>query len=177
FDVAARGNVYFHLTLRTGERDLHSGLYGGAALNAVHALLQTLSGVLARDGRLPEPLRRGIVPATDEELAGWRELPSGEEELATQGAQPADARAAEEFYLRTFAEPSVDVHGIATGSPHLQKTVIPVEAVANLSIRLAPGQRVVEIAREFERLVRASVPAGAELDLELWASSPPGLVP
>ena len=53
-----------------------------------------------------------------------------------------DPRAAEEFYLRTFAEPALDVNGFESGSPHLQKTVLPVEAVANLSIRLAPGQQV-----------------------------------
>jgi acetylornithine deacetylase/succinyl-diaminopimelate desuccinylase-like protein len=139
--------------------------------------MQALSGVLARDGRLPEPLRKGIAAPTEEELAGWRELPTGAEELAEQGAQPADERAAEEFYARTFSEPSVDVHGIDTGSPHLQKTVIPVEAVANVSIRLAPGQRVEEIAPEFERLLRESAPAGADLKIELWAASPPGLVP
>ena len=39
FNVATRGLVYFHVTLRTGARDLHSGMYGGAALNAVHALV------------------------------------------------------------------------------------------------------------------------------------------
>ncbi len=69
FDVATRGIAYFHVTLRSGERDLHSGLYGGAALNAAHALMRTLAAVVAVDGRLAEPLRQGIAPPTDEELA------------------------------------------------------------------------------------------------------------
>ena len=177
FDVACRGLAYFHVTLRTGARDLHSGIYGGAALNAAHALMTTLSAVMPRDGRLPEPLRRGIVPPTEEELSGWRELPAGADELADQGAVPADPRAAEELYLRTFAEPSLDVNGIGVGSPQLQKTVLPVEAVANLSIRLAPGQSVDEIAPAVESLLREAAPEGAELAVELWSSSPPGLVP
>jgi len=177
FNVATRGLAYFHVTLRTGERDLHSGIYGGAALNASHALVQTLSGLLARDGRLAEPLRKGIAPPTEEELAGWRQLPPGESELSDQGARPADPRAAEEFYTRTFAEPALDVNGVESGSPHLQKTVLPVEAIANLSIRLAPGQRVEGIAPEVERLLRESAPPGATLEIELWSSSPPGLVP
>jgi acetylornithine deacetylase/succinyl-diaminopimelate desuccinylase-like protein len=177
FNLATRGVAYFHVTLRTGTRDLHSGIFGGAALNAIHALTETISGLVARNGRLVDSLRRGIVPPTEEELAGWRELPTGAEALAEQGAQPADPRAAEEFYLRTFAEPALDVNGIEGGSPHLQKTVLPVEAVANLSIRLAPGQKIEEIAPEVERLLRASAPAGAELDVELWSSAPPGLVP
>src|SRR5207302_5519267 len=93
------------------------------------------------------------------------------------GARPMDARAAEEFYVRTFAEPTFEIHGIDGGSPHLQKTVIPVYAVANVSMRLAPGQRVGEIAPELERLLREATPEGAELAIDRWAASPPGLVP
>ena len=78
FNVATRGMAYFHVTLRTGERDLHSGVFGGAALNAAHAMVTTLSALIARDGRLAEPLRSGIVAPTEEELAGWRELPVGQ---------------------------------------------------------------------------------------------------
>src|SRR5262249_6097400 len=110
FSIATRGIVYLHVTLRSGERDLHSGLFGGAALNAPHALLRTLDAVLARDGRLVEPLRAGLTPPTEEELEGWRELPPGPDELAEAGARPSDARAAEEFYLRTFAEPSLEIN-------------------------------------------------------------------
>jgi acetylornithine deacetylase/succinyl-diaminopimelate desuccinylase-like protein len=176
FDVATRGMAYFHVTVRTGERDLHSGMYGGAALNAAHAIMQTLQGVVARDGTLAEPLRKGIAPVSDEELAGWQELPAGTEELSDQGARPKDPDAARDFYRRTFAEPAVDVNGIHTGSPVLQKTVLPVEAVANVSIRLAPGQTVEAIAPEVERLLREAAPDGADVQVELWSSSPPGLV-
>jgi acetylornithine deacetylase/succinyl-diaminopimelate desuccinylase-like protein len=176
FNVATRGLVYFHVTLRSGERDLHSGLYGGAALNAAHALVRTLDPLLARDGRLIEPLREGLVPPTEEELAGWRELPPGAEELAAAGAIPADPRAAHEFYVRTFAEPSLEINGIESGSPQLQKTVLPVVAHANVSIRLAPGQDPDVIAPTLERLLREAAPEGVELEVERWSSSPPGLV-
>jgi acetylornithine deacetylase/succinyl-diaminopimelate desuccinylase-like protein len=177
FAVAVRGLVYFHLTVRTGAHDLHSGVFGSAALNATHALMETLSAVQAQDGRLPEPLRAGIVPPTDEELAAWAALVPGEQMLAEAGAQPVDPRAAEEFYLRTTAEPSLEVNGILGGSPTLQKTVLPVLAEANLSIRLAPGQDVEEIARSLEQLLRDAAPGGAELDVQRLSSSPAGLVP
>jgi acetylornithine deacetylase/succinyl-diaminopimelate desuccinylase-like protein len=177
FNIATRGIVYFHVTVRTGERDLHSGVFGGAALNAAHALMTTLDALVAHDGTLAEPLRTGIADPTGEELAGWAQLPTGAEELAEQGARAKDGRAAEDFYVRTFAEPALDVNGIATGSPHLQKTVIPVEAVANMSVRLAPGQSVAEIAPEVERLLRDAAPDNADLKVEFWSSAEPGLVP
>lgn len=177
FAVGTRGLVYFHVTVRTGERDLHSGLFGGAALNAMHALTEILETVRPRDGRLPEPLRAGIAPPTEEERGAWAELVPGTQMLGDAAATPADPRAAEEFYLRTTAEPSLDVHGIAGGSPVLQKTVLPVFAEANLSIRLAPGQEVDEIGAAVERLLREAVPEGAELEVTRLSASPPGLVP
>jgi acetylornithine deacetylase/succinyl-diaminopimelate desuccinylase-like protein len=176
FYIATRGVCYFHVRVRTGARDLHSGTFGGAALNATHALIQTLSAVRQQDGRLPEPLRKGVIPPTEEELADWASQQPGAGVLADQGARPADAKAAEEFYLRTWGEPSVDVNGVEGGSPQLQKTVIPVAAEANLSLRLAPGQKVEEVAPELERLLRESAPDGAELEIELWSAAPPGLV-
>jgi acetylornithine deacetylase/succinyl-diaminopimelate desuccinylase-like protein len=117
-----------------------------------------------------------VAPPTAEELAAWAELPPGSHELGDQGARPADPGAAEEFYLRTWAEPAVDVNGIAGGEATFQKTVLPVLAEANVSIRLAPNQDPHEIAPVFERLVREAAPEGAEIDVELWAASRPGLV-
>jgi acetylornithine deacetylase/succinyl-diaminopimelate desuccinylase-like protein len=175
--TALRGICYFHLTVRTGERDLHSGMFGGAALTATHALVQILAAVLpGPNGLLPEPLRAGIVPPTEDEVAGWAVLPRGSEELASQGARPMDASAAEEFYLRTTAEPSITVNGFESGSPRLQKTVLPVEAQANLSIRLAPGQSPAGIAPVLERLLHEAAPEWASLEVELWSTGEPGFV-
>jgi acetylornithine deacetylase/succinyl-diaminopimelate desuccinylase-like protein len=177
FNVATRGVIYWHLTLRTGERDLHSGMYGGAALNAAHAMMKTLSGLVSHDGTLADELRVGRAEPTAEELEGWQALPPGAGELSDQGARPKDPRAAEDFYLRTFAEPAIDVNGISTGSPQLQKTVLPVEAIANVSMRLAPGQKIDDVAPVVERLLRESAPEGADLEIERWSAAPPGLVP
>jgi acetylornithine deacetylase/succinyl-diaminopimelate desuccinylase-like protein len=173
FGVGTRGIVYFHVVASTGTRDLHSGVFGGAALNAVHALQQALATVVP----VPEPLREGAVPPTEEERASWRELEPGAAVLAREGARPMDERAAEDFYVRTLAEPAVDVNGIYGGSPDLQKTIIPVEAYANVSIRIAPGQDAAAIAAAFEALLRAGAPPGAELTIERWALNEPGLVP
>jgi acetylornithine deacetylase/succinyl-diaminopimelate desuccinylase-like protein len=177
FNIAVRGLCYFHLTVRTGSRDLHSGMYGGASLNAMHALMQALSAVLPREGRLPDELRVGVIPPTEAELQAWTALPAGPDEIAAAGSRPADPAAAAEFYLRTWAEPSLDVHGIRGGSPVLQKTVIPVESEANLSIRLVGAQDPAVIAPALEALLREAAPAGADVELTLLSSAPPGLIP
>jgi len=176
FYIATRGLCYFHVRVRTGSADLHSGLMGGAAMNALHALMQALSAVLPRDGRVPEPLRTGIAEITAEELSDWALLTPGAEELSQLGARPADREAAEEFYVRTWGEPSVDVHGIIGGEAHLIKTVLPVFAEANVSIRLAPGQSADEIGPVFRQLLRDAAPEGAEVEIEAVSTADPGLV-
>ena len=54
--IATRGLAAFNIRVHTGERDLHSGMYGNAAMNAIHALTETLGGILPRDGRVPDAL-------------------------------------------------------------------------------------------------------------------------
>jgi acetylornithine deacetylase/succinyl-diaminopimelate desuccinylase-like protein len=176
FCTGTRGLCAFDLYVRTGERDMHSGMYGNAASNAVHALMQTLSGILPRDGRLPAALREGIIPPTDEERAGWNALPRGIEMLATQGGRPYDERAAEEFWLRTTAESSVDVNGILGGKPGLRNTTVPVAAEANFTIRLAPGQDVERIAAAAERLLRDAAPPEADVDVRFDSGTPASVV-
>jgi acetylornithine deacetylase/succinyl-diaminopimelate desuccinylase-like protein len=175
-ELATRGLVGFEVNVRTGERDLHSGMYGGVALNGIHVLLRCLDAVLARpNGLLPEPLRAGIAAPTAEELQAWSQLPPGSEALAEQGAQPLDAKAAEQFYVRTWAEPSADVNGIVGGKPGVRNTTLSVEASAEFSIRLAPGQDVETIGAAGERLLIEAAPEGAELEI-VWMGSNPGLV-
>jgi acetylornithine deacetylase/succinyl-diaminopimelate desuccinylase-like protein len=176
FNVATRGLCYLHLRVVAGERDLHSGMFGGAAANATHALLRVLAVVQPRDGRLPEALRAGVAPPTGRELSDWQGLQPGADVLAEQGANPADRAAAGEFYLRTWAEPAVDIHGLASGSAIVQKTIVPSVAEANVSLRLAPGQDAEAMADTFESLLRESAPEGIELEITRLALSPPGLV-
>jgi acetylornithine deacetylase/succinyl-diaminopimelate desuccinylase-like protein len=178
FMVGVRGMVYLHLRVRTGATDMHSGMFGAAALNATHALMAALASVLpGEDGYLPDELRVGVTPPTRVELAEWAKLPSGVEQLGAQGATPIAPGAAEEFYVRTFADTSLDVNGIASGSPDLVKTVLPVEARANVSMRLAPGQDPDTVRDAFERLVRAALPAGAELTIEVRNQARPAVTP
>jgi len=175
-ELATRGLIAYDVKVRTGERDLHSGMYGGAALNAIHVLLRCFDAVVAGpDGLLPAPLREGIAAPTPEELSSWSSLPPGAGELATQGARPLDPKAAEQFYTRTFAEPSLDVNGILGGKPGLRNTTLSVYASGEFTLRLAPGQDPDTIGPAAEKLVRDAAPAGAEVDV-VWAGTPPSLV-
>ena len=164
--TGVRGIVYRRVRVRTARTDAHSGLYGGAALNAAHALVTILGAVIPRQGRLPAPLYAGVAPAGSVEVAAWNELPSGDEALATADLRPADPGAADGFYMRTLASPSLDVHGLSCGEPDAVKTNIPGEAHATLSLRLAPGQDAEAVAAALDGLIRTAAPAGAEVEIE-----------
>jgi acetylornithine deacetylase/succinyl-diaminopimelate desuccinylase-like protein len=177
FVVASRGLVALDIEVRTGERDLHSGHYGGTALNAIHALAQALTAILPRDGRMPEPLRAGVTQPSDEEVAGWRDLPPGADELARVGAVALDETAAEEFYERVFVEPSVDVTGILGGKPGLRNTTVVSRASAGITIRVAPGQDPAVLAAAAEQLLRSALPHGASLEVLTVDVTPPAVLP
>ena len=175
FGLATRGLVGYHVTVRTGERDMHSGYYGGAALNAIHVLIQGLSALLARNGLLPDQLRVGRTALTDVEIESLKKLPSGAEILEDAGAKPLDPNAARDFYDRTWAEPSLDVNGIFGGKPDFVNTTLIVEAHARFTIRLAPGQDPDTVGSAAEKLFRAAVPEGADVTMERENSAPPGV--
>lgn len=175
--VATRGLVALDVEVRTGARDLHSGHYGGVALNAIHALAMALTALFPRDGRLPEPLRAGVSLPGESEVADWRELPSGADEIARVGAVPLDDRAAEDFYERVFVEPSVDVTGILGGKPGLRNTTLVSHASAGITIRVAPGQDPTVLAEAAVRLLRDALPTGASLEILKSDVTPPAVLP
>ena len=176
FGLATRGLVAFHLKVKTGERDMHSGYYGGAALNAIHVLMQGLSAVTARgNGLLPDQLRVGREALGQLEVDSLKSLPKGWEILDEAGATPLDGKAADDFYDRTWAEPSLDVNGIRGGKPEFVNTTLIVEAEARFTIRLAPGQDPETIAATVEKLIHDAVPDSAEVDLIRENSAAPGV--
>lgn len=170
--IATRGLIYYHVRLLTGVRDLHSGLFGGAVLNAAEALSETLHGASTRWSEL----ELGVVAPSATEVEGWATLTGGAETLAEQGARPADPDAERDFYRRVWALPAVDVHGLRSGEADLVKTIVPVEAAANVSVRLVARQSPTEVAEIFERILRESAPQAAELEIARMAMIPPVLM-
>ncbi|HEX2232136.1 MAG TPA: M20/M25/M40 family metallo-hydrolase [Thermoleophilaceae bacterium] len=167
--LGCRGLVYLRLRLRTGEKDLHSGFYGGAALNAANAMAELVAGI---SGEVPS---RGVSP----DLAGKLEREDHAEAsgaLARTGARPRDEAAGGEFVARTLTQPALDVHSLGAGSPGRQATVIPVAATADLSVRIVPEQDPEDVAAELERLLRNRCASGAEIEVDRLACVPPALL-
>ena len=178
FNVATRGMAYFHVTVRTGDRDLHSGVFGGAALNAAHALIKTLDGLIAHDGTLVDALRVGRAVPTDEELAGWLELPPGDRRARRAGG-PAEGRRRSGGLLPAHVRGACDRR-----QRHRHR------ARRSCRRRCCPSRRsrTCRSGLRRDRRWRRSRPSSsgccarallsdADVDVELWSSSPPGLVP
>jgi acetylornithine deacetylase/succinyl-diaminopimelate desuccinylase-like protein len=168
--IGLRGMVMLHLEVRTGERDLHSGVYGGSALNALHALHLMLATVVpGPDGRLRDELRAGVAAPAQAERDSWAKLPPGDELLAAVGARAAYPGAGAEYYERNGADTSLEVNAIHAGE---HRTVVPVVARASVSQRLAPGQHAQEAFATLERLLREALPPGAEMELSAELAEP-----
>ncbi len=167
-----RGLVGFQLHVRSGERELHSGLYGGAAANAVHDLTTILNAVIGKESEFAD----GTAAVSPEERAGWAELPSGAELLAEAGARPRDPRATADVYDRIWARPSFTVHSVGAGDPTIIKTSISVEARASLTLRLAPGQEPEPMFERLQQRLQAACPAHATLQLDPWPMARPAYV-
>jgi acetylornithine deacetylase/succinyl-diaminopimelate desuccinylase-like protein len=162
--------VALQLRVRTAERNLHSGMYGGSVLNALHVLHGMLAQVLpGPDGRVREELRQGITPPSAAEIESWERLPSGETVITDAGAQPVHRGAGAEYYMRNGADAALDVNEIVGGEP---RTVIPAQAGTSLSLRLAPGQDEQRMCEVLQALLRDALPDGAELEISSRGAAP-----
>jgi acetylornithine deacetylase/succinyl-diaminopimelate desuccinylase-like protein len=173
--LAVRGIASFAVDVVCAKRDLHSGMYGGAALNAVHVLQQMLDEVLpGPDGSVRDELRAGIIPPTKDELEAWAHFAPGAEVIAEGGGRPISGDVAAIFYERNWGDTSVDVNGIAGGDAVQKRTIIPATAQAKFTIRLAPGQKSSEIGAAAEALLRAAAPPDADVTIA-WEGSEPAV--
>ncbi|HET6507363.1 MAG TPA: M20/M25/M40 family metallo-hydrolase, partial [Baekduia sp.] len=174
--IGLRGVVLTTFDVRGADRDLHSGLFGGSALNSLHALHGALAQVLPdpETGLLRDELRVGIAPVADAERASWAGLPDGDETLKASGARPAYPGAGPDYVERNGAEPALDVDQVVAGDA---RTVIPAVTRATVSIRLAPGQDPAAMGAEVLRLLRAGLPDGAVLDVVSSHTAQPSLFP
>ena len=175
--TALRGLCYAEISVRTLQRDLHSGTYGGVAPNAIESLSHILAQLKSEDGKINIPgLYEAVEPPTQNELETWQKLPFDHERfLADEVTGKALTGLTDRsVYERVWALPTFEIHGIRGGfTGEGAKTVIPAQATAKVSLRLVPGQRVDTVGKALEAAVAALAPPWAEVKVTLLHGGDP----
>ena len=179
--VGLRGMIYTELEVRGAKTDLHSGMYGGAAPNPFVSICHIIAKLKDENGNILIPgFYDGIIPPSPEELAAWRSLPFDEEEYrkAEVGSKQLVGEAGYSVLERTWARPTVDVHGIPGGFTGAgAKTVIPAKAVAKVSMRLVPGMTPAKAFELYKSYVEKIAPVGVDVEVRLIHAGDPCLIP
>jgi acetylornithine deacetylase/succinyl-diaminopimelate desuccinylase-like protein len=179
--VGLRGMIYTELEVRGAKQDLHSGMYGGAAPNPFVSLAQMIARLKDENGHILIPgFYDGIIPPSPEELAAWKSLPFDEEHYRKTevGSRELVGEAGFSVMERTWARPTLDVHGIPGGFTGAgAKTVIPAKALAKISMRLVPGMTPSKAFALYKAYVEKIKPAGVDIDVRLIHSGDPCLIP
>jgi acetylornithine deacetylase/succinyl-diaminopimelate desuccinylase-like protein len=177
--IGLRGLIYMEVEAAGPMRDLHSGLYGGAAPNAVYGLIELLSKAKNADGILQIP---GIYNDVDEpaaaEITSWKKLPFQEGEFLKKevGSTQLTGEQNRMVLERVWSRPTFEVHGIAGGFTAAgAKTVIPARAVAKVSFRIVPRQKPDEVISAFREWVSRHTPRGIKTEVRVLSCAP-GLV-
>ena len=175
-DIGLRGLIYMEIESQGPARDLHSGVYGGAAPNAVFGLIEFLSKVKNSKGQIKVPGFYDDVEApAPAEKESWAKLPFSEKKfLALEvGSTKLTGEPGFTVLERTWARPTFEVHGIGGGFTGAgSKTVIPARALAKCSFRLVPNQDPEKIIESFRVFVKKNTPKGIQLELRVLGASP-----
>lgn len=170
-----RGMCNCELTLKGPAMDLHSGLFGGSALNPVNALARILGAMHDADGRIQIPGFYDSVKAVSaEQRAEWEALGFNETEfLRGIGLSAPSGEKGVAGLERIWARPTADINGMWGGyTDEGSKTIIPSEASAKVSFRLVPDQDAQSVFDAFTRFVEARLPPGAQVSFKPFGMSP-----
>jgi len=174
--VGLRGLLYTEIEVRGSKVDLHSGVYGGAAPNAIFGLVEILSKLKDADGKVLIPGFYDSVKApTDAELHAWASLPFDEEEYrkAEVGSDVLTGEPGYSVLYRTWARPTLEVHGIVGGFIAAgAKTVIPAKGSAKVSMRLVPDQDADDILQKYTDYIAKVTPKGITSTIKVHSKGP-----
>jgi len=170
-----RGLAFSEITVRGPSRDLHSGVYGGPALNPLRVLSGLLAALHDDTGRVTIPGFYDDVRApSPAQLTAWRAL-GFDASGFLGGVGLSEAAGETEFSLleQLWSRPTAEINGIVGGygGPGT-KTVIPAQATAKLSFRLVPGQHAAKIIAGLHRFVEERLPADASVSFAHEGGSP-----
>jgi acetylornithine deacetylase/succinyl-diaminopimelate desuccinylase-like protein len=162
------------VTLKAASRDLHSGMYGGSALNPINALVTALGQLKTPDGRIQVPgFYDGVKDISSAKANQWAALGFSEEKyLGDIGLSVPYGETDRGPLERLWARPTCDICGIWGGyTGPGTKTVIAAEASAKVSFRLVPGQDPAAVEAGFKAFMQARVPADAKLEFSTFGLS------
>lgn len=166
--TSTRGNAGFEFSIKTADKDLHSGRYGGAVPNALPVMAKLLASLYDETGKIAvNGYFDGVTEPSEAERADLARIPFDADAAA---AALGTVQAGEPGYTwleRNWLRPTLEINGmwggyIGNGS----KTVIPSEAHAKITMRLVPGQDPVHCIEATIAHLRANCPAGTELTID-----------
>ncbi|MDN3719783.1 M20/M25/M40 family metallo-hydrolase [Roseibium salinum] len=174
--VMLRGMVGDEIIVRAANRDLHSGLYGGAAQNPNHIVANIIAGLHDENGRITLPgFYDGVIDVPESVKEMWQEL--GFFHRGVPGRRrpeiPARRKKGREPLEHLWTRPTVEVNGMWGGYQGAgSKTVIPAEAHAKFTFRLVGDQDPDKIQEAFRAYVRSKIPADCTVEFIAKEGSP-----
>ncbi|RMG19369.1 MAG: dipeptidase [Bacteroidetes bacterium] len=150
--VGLRGLAYMEVAVTGPNRDLHSGVYGGAVENPINALCEMIASLKDENNRITIPgFYEDVVELSEAERAAMARQPFNESEYRKELGIPCTRGEMGYSTLeRASIRPTLDVNGIWGGyTGEGAKTVLPAKAFAKISMRLVPNQRSEKIAALF----------------------------
>lgn len=170
-----RGLVGEELTITAADRDLHSGLFGGAAANPIHILTKILAGLRDETGRVTlDGFYHGVEETPENIKASWQTLGRDAKSfLGEVGLSEPSGEKGRSVLELTWARPTCEVNGIWGGyTGEGFKTVIAAKASAKVSFRLVGTQDPAKIRESFRAYVRTQIPADCSVEFHEHGGSP-----
>ena len=178
--TSLRGLVYMQVDLRGPSKDLHSGLFGGLALNPINVLTSVLGSLHDENGRVRVPgFYDRVREVPPEQAAAWDALGFDEGAVLARAGltYPAGERDRPPLQ-RLWARPTADINGIWGGyTGDGAKTVIPSQAHAKVSFRLVPDMDPLAVQEGLKRFVQERLPPGVEATFHEFSAGPAIVVP
>jgi acetylornithine deacetylase/succinyl-diaminopimelate desuccinylase-like protein len=178
--IGLRGLIYMEVEAIGPARDLHSGLYGGAAPNAVFGLIELLAKSKSAAGVIRIPgIYDDVEPPAAAEKESWEKLPFREKDFLKRevGSTKLTGESKYSVLERIWARPTLEVHGIAGGFTGAgAKTVIPAKATAKVSLRLVPRQDPEKVIAAFRKFVEKNTPKGIRTEVRVLSAAPAVMV-
>ncbi|CDZ47065.1 M20/M25/M40 family metallo-hydrolase [Neorhizobium galegae] len=175
-----RGLYSTEIEITCADRDLHSGMFGNAARNALQVLADVVASLRTPDGGVAaEGFYDGVRELPEAIKAQWQRLPFDEKGfLADIGLTIPAGEAGRSILEQVWARPSCEINGMSGGyTGEGFKTVIPAKATAKISFRLVDGQVPEKIRDAFKAHVQARIPADCSVTFKDFGLAPATVMP